>query len=251
MRHGIVAALLLISACASAPMPEPPLMLTPVSAGADQAGNRLEPLAGGEAEDERCTHDGQWCVSAQGFRNGAQTIAAEPRDRAEAAPWPFVLRRAGGEPLLGLLWRTNDSYSGGGASETVLVLYRITGDRARPVLEVLQAGDALIRACFSQADTRARRQACHDDYRFSSHLSLEPSTEQGWPVLRYETQAETFPGRVSRSADSTARGALTEADLVWTRDESCSFTRSFVWNEAAGAYMPNAPLPACTDYRTQ
>ncbi len=252
MRVSLAAALLLVSACASAPLPEPPPMLTPVSAGVDQAGNRLEPLRGDSADDERCTQDGQWCANAQGFRSGAQNYAVPPRDRAEAAPWPFALHRAaGGEPLLGMLWRINDGYSGGGASETVLVLYRFSEGRAEPVLDVLQAGDALIRACFSQADVRARREACHDDYRFSSHLSLDPANTGEWPVLRYETRAETFPGRVSRSAESAERGALTAADLVWAADERCTFARGFVWNEAAGAYMPNEPLPECTDYRTQ
>ena len=98
---------------------------------------------------------------------------------------------------------------------------------------------------------RARRGACHDDYRFSSHISLDPANTSGWPVLRYETQAASFPGEVSRSEDSLERGALRAEDLVWRIDERCTITRSFAWHDGAGAYMPNDPLPDCADYRTQ
>lgn len=252
MKQSIFATCVLLAACASAPLPAPPPMLTPVSAGVDAAGNRLEPMRGDDADTTRCTHDGQWCVDENGFRHGETTFAPAARDRAEPTPWPYALRVASQEaPLLGMLWRTSDSYSGGGASETVLVLYRFVGGRAEPVLEVLQAGDALIRACFSETDVRARRQACHDDYRFSSHISLDPTNASGWPVLRYETQAETFPGRVSRTGDSAERGPLTDFDLIWAKDEDCSTMRAFSWDTAANAYAPNAPLPECTDYLTQ
>lgn len=253
MKRGLIAAALLLSACASTPPPAPPAMLTPVSAGVDQAGNRLEPLRGeGGEEEQHCTFDGAWCVDGAGFTHAGQTIAPPPRERGEPSPWPFALHRAaGGAPLLGVLWRTTDSYSGGGASQTVLVLYRIDGPRAEPVLEILQAGDALIRACFSETDMRTRAGACHDDYRFSSHLSLDPANAGAWPVLRYESEAARFPGVVSRSEDSSARAPLTRADLVWAEDERCSVARVFAWNEARGAYAPNQPLPDCADYQTQ
>lgn len=253
MRMMILAAGFVLGGCASMPQyPEPPAMLAPVSAGVDQAGNRIEPL-GGDME-ERCSFDAAWCVEAGRFRNGdGQLIEAPTRERAQPAPWGYVIRAA--QPadavLLGQLWRTTDAYSGGGASETVLVLYRLADGRAEPVLELLQAGDALIRACFSQADMRTRAGACHDDYRFSSSIALDPAYTGAWPRLIYETSAVTFPGRVSRSADSTARGALAEADLVWAIDEGCTITRTFTWNAGARAYMPDAPLPDCTDYRTQ
>lgn len=253
MRILILAAALL-GACASTPdLPAPPGMLLPVSAGADQAGNRIEPLGGDM--DERCTFDGAWCVEAGVFRraDGQSLEAPAPDDRAEPAPWGFVVRLAepGGPVLLGQVWRTSDAYSGGGASQAVLVLYRFADGAALAVLTLQQAGDALIRACFSEADTRARRGACHDDYRFSSHISLDPANAAGWPVLRYETQAASFPGAVSRSEDAAERGALTAADLVWRIDEGCTITRSFAWNGDAGAYMPSEPLPDCADYRTQ
>ncbi len=251
MRAMILATALALGACANTPdLPAPPALPAPVSAGVDQAGNRIEPL-GGDME-ERCTFDGAWCVEAGLFRHadGRSFAAPAPYDRAEPAPWGFVMRAAG-EVLLGQVWRTADAYSGGGASQAMLVLYRFADEAAAPVLTLQQSGDALIRACFSEADRRARRDACHDDYRFSSHVSLDPANAGPWPVLRYETQAVRFPGAVSRSADSAERGPLSAEDLVWAVDERCTITRTFAWNAAAGAYMPSEPLPGCTDYRTQ
>jgi hypothetical protein len=261
MKMHLTAAVLALSACAASPgaRPAPPAPPTPAATAADQAGNRLETLGA-----DRCSGDGRWCVIASGEAGAPVTLrhrgesahrdyAVAPRERVIARPWPFIVRLAEAsdyEPvLIGLLWETTDAYSGGGASETTLTLYQVGQGAATPVLEVLQSSDAMLRACFSEADARKRAQACHDEYIFAGVLALDPNNASGRPRFRYESRAATYPGRLSRATDSAERGALSAADLVWATDETCSVTRTFAW--AGDAYAPEAPLPACEDYRTQ
>ncbi len=264
MRWMIALGALALCACApSVPVrPEPPAPPPPAVASADQAGNRLEAMA--ENAGALCSQDGQWCVIAGSEAGEPATLqhrgegarrdyVVGPRERATARAWPFIVRLvdpAANEPvLMGVLWETMDGYSGGGASETVLTLYTLGQGAATPVLEALYSGDVLIRACFSEADTRTRLGACHDEYVFAAALTLDQDNASGPPRFLYQSRAATYPGRVSRTQDAAERGALSAGDLVWSADETCSVTRAFRWTGAA--YEPDTALPACEDYRTQ
>jgi hypothetical protein len=108
-------------------------------------------------------------------------------------------------------------------------------------------GQADIRACFSQADTAARRDACSDQYNFSGTLAIDPTVTSGAPHFVLSTEATTFPGKRSRSEDSTQAPPLTTADLTTVTDATCTYRRVFAPN-AAGVYAPDSPLPACGDY---
>ncbi|MCA8887142.1 MAG: hypothetical protein KDA35_10960, partial [Hyphomonadaceae bacterium] len=104
-----------------------------------------------------------------------------------------------------------------------------------------------VRACFNQEDETLRAGACHDQYRFVSRISLDESVSEGAPRVLLETAAGSFPGRVTRDADSLEAAPLTQADLVWAHDETCSYRR--IYSQGSdGLYAPNQPLPACTDY---
>jgi hypothetical protein len=106
---------------------------------------------------------------------------------------------------------------------------------------------SMVRACFDEADETQRAGACHDEYRFVSRISLNEGVAEGAPQIVLETAAGSYPGRVTRSADSTEAPALTQADLVWAQDSTCSFRRTYS-RGADGLYTPDQALPPCADY---
>lgn len=260
MRASLVAVLAL-AACATPPPDIPPPPSPPPYEGRDNAGNRMEALI--ERDGQACTRDEAWCVTTEGevVRVGlAQhwSIGGEGFANDEnRGVWPFIVRNADDtEALAGVLTTQEQAYSGGGASATALALYRISlQDNSIPfqddpvlVLTAPVSGDVMIRACFADADRRARRDACHDRYWFAAALALDESESEGPPRFLLTTHAWTYPGRRGRAEDSTQAPALSSRDLHWERDETCSYRRTLVYSEYAGGYTPDQPLPACSDY---
>ncbi len=229
--------------------------------------NRIEilrPAAGDEAR--LCVADGSWCARiakeegaptilelASGSRAVSTELApASPRGDADAANlalWPRRIVLGDGTSLVGVIDQQSTAYSGGGAWASQLTLYRVPADGAvRAVLTVPWEGGAMIRACFSEEDYRQRAGACHDEYSFSASLSLAPGSGAGPAVLRYRTRATSYPGAVSRSADSLAGKRLRQRDLKRVVDPDCSVTRLLRIDPASGDYVPDSPLPDCGDY---
>jgi hypothetical protein len=66
------------------------------------------------------------------------------------------------------------------------------------------------------------------------------------PTLHYQTRATTYPGRRSRTEDSTRGPPLRRSDLVHWSDPDCSYTRIFTYDPAARRYRPDSPLPPVT-----
>lgn len=229
-----------------------------------------------------CTADRGWCVRSVRDEAGAQLevahhVAGErdvrlryvplpSKDEADSEhPWPFIVRLGPGigapqrptdaeqaqlqNVLVGAVrdWRT--SYSGGGAGSSELTLVRLyhenDGIQIDTVATLPMAGNALIRACFSEADVAARADACHDEYSFAAQLGLDPAG-QGMPVLRFQTRATRFPAGVSRFGDSLEKGPLTAKDLRTETDRTCSYQRRLHWRE--GRYQPDTPLPDCSEF---
>lgn len=169
-------------------------------------------------------------------------------DSVSMAPWPQLIRFDGGV-LAGVLVQERSMYSGGGASATTLHLIAfVSGQPPVEVLSVPQSGHASIRACFSERDMRQRADACHDEYTFDATLTLSGTSAAGMPVLRYRSKATSFPGRVSRSNDSLAARPLRQRDLVTVTDPQCSYQRLYRFAPQAGAYVPDAPVPDCSNY---
>ena len=106
---------------------------------------------------------------------------------------------------------------------------------------------AMIRACFDEDDEEQRAGACHDQYTFVTRISLDEGVSEGAPRIMLETAAGSYPGRVTRQADSLEQAPLTQADLVWAQDATCSYRRTYT-RSADGLYAPDQPLPPCTDY---
>lgn len=214
--------------------------------------------------DQACSTKGGWCVSltpAAGM-DGLRTpvvarytgkLAFVPPEMSEGesyAVWTNLVVLAQGRFIAGVETRLSTSYSGGGGSATDLRLFRVSEDdrsSAAPILTLPVQGSLLIRACFSEADTETRGEACHDEYGFTGTVTVEP-VDGEMPVIIYATQAWAFPRGASRDEDSSNRGPLAPADLVRTRDDRCSFSRRFQFDDASGRYEADRPLPDCSAY---
>lgn len=207
-------------------------------------------------EGQACTIDVGLLQLPGGPRDAAPAAQAAYRmagvpiagDSVSMEPWPKLIRFEGGI-LAGVLVQERSMYSGGGASATTLHLIAfVPGQPPVQVLSVPQNGSATIRACFSERDMRQRADACHDEYTFDATLTLSGTSAAGMPVLRYRSKATSFPGRVSRSKDSLAARPLRQRDLVTVTDPQCSYQRLYRFAPQAGAYVPDAPVPDCSNY---
>lgn len=193
-------------------------------------------------------------------------VSIDVPQESELSLWPWIVRLApgvgSGEPvtdpqqrarqdvLVGGIVTFSTMYSGGGADASTLQLARVRHlqDDIQvddDVLTLPWRGNAMIRACFSEQDSKQRAGACHDEYSFSAKLALDPAG-QGMPVLRYQTVATRFPAGVSRFEDSLAKGPLKKKDLRTEQDPACTYTRLFHFRE--GMFHPDQALPDCAGY---
>jgi hypothetical protein len=174
-------------------------------------------------------------------------------DKMIALPAPADSGTEPGPILIGVISAQSTMYSGGGAQARRLHLLRIDRDYGAPritgeVLDVPLDSNVMIRACFSVADMRQRAGACHDEYRSGATLTLTGAVSDGMPVLGYAMVSESWPGPVSRQEDSLAKRRLRKRDLIWSRDEACSFETTFTFNPTTRRYEASEPGPDCSDY---
>lgn len=257
MKRFVLPLLLIAAACgvpaqqAENAEPALPAVALPIT---DQAGNRMEALA--QNGTRWCTQEADWCLAAAEdgplqVTHGEDAIALPAAAEGETlAPWPIMLRTADGAPIFGAVATVSQMYSGGGGQASQVRLYRIADGAAHEVARMPESASLSIRACFTEADAQARAQACSDEYAFVTRISLDESLASGAPRIILETAAGTFPGRISRNADNTAAATerpLTDADLVWARDETCSYRRVYTQG-ADGLYLPDQELPPCAEY---
>ncbi|WP_157098587.1 hypothetical protein [Novosphingobium rosa] len=222
----------------------------------------FETLAQAGVDAPFCSADGEICVSAT--KEGAFAVTSkgqplgawsEDQDESSVEPLPMLLRLKGGAVLIGIGAAQHQMYSGGNADvEAQRLMLLRPGSAPRAVLEAPYRSDISIRACFSEKDMKRRAGACHDDYALTGDLSVAPDAgdlpDLLLPDLLLNVRATTFPRGVSRDADSLALPALTRRDLVTSEDKACTYRRAFHFDAAAGAYRPDAPLPACGQYTT-
>lgn len=225
----------------------------------DGAGNRVEPLVVVSPRDRAapvraCTRARDWCATLDG---GVLTVVAgaESGARHDFAEhggtlsfWPRLVRTRDGV-MVGVLRDELTGYSGGGARTVVLRLLALRRGRTpEPVLDIPVLGSASIRACFSEADAKRRADACHDEYRYHARLVFDPRGRDVAPVFEYRADATTFPGTISRGADSLAAKPLRPRDLVTVTDPRCTFRRVFRLDRVGRRYRPDRPLPDCGDF---
>jgi hypothetical protein len=249
------------------------------TAPADQAGNRIEAIelspATGTTPEQGCTVDGAWCVAVAVAQrdhgpvlrvytphreNGTDRRYDLPHDADGADDvifglWPRLVRLSNIQDgvFVGVIETRTTMYSGGGATTSRLTLLHVASgstDDLQQILSVPLSGSASIRACFSEMDVSDRGGACHDEYSFTGELTLDRSLSVGPPRFHYATIATTFPGQVTRSADSLAKGPLKKSDLMKSGDPQCSYRRTFSAQVGQWTYAPDRPLPDCSDYTT-
>lgn len=211
---------------------------------ADQAGNRMEALT--QNETRWCTSDSVWCIDGASVTASFMPTGPAIALPAEGEVWPVIVR-SGESALVGIITTNSQMYSGGGSAAKVLTLYEVAEGVAREAARMPYSGEATIRACFDEGDETTRAGACHDEYKFVTRISMDETVASGSPVLTLQTAAGSYPGPLTRMEDSTARGALTEADLVWAQDAECTFSRTYARGDD-GLYTPDQPLPGCPDY---
>ena len=228
------------------------------SNAASAATTRLEALLA-DPSDTHCTADRAWCATTDAdattfaFSFHHKQVGVFHLSDGGHEIWPQIIRspRADGgeDALVGVTHTDQQSYSGGGGQAVFVSLYPLTSNvvATTPPQAALTfpASAALdIRACFSEADTRARHDACSDQYNFTGALALDTSGTPAKLVLT--TEATTYPGHLTRSEDNTH--PLAASDLKTVRDETCSYRRGCTRNASSHTYTPDAPLPACSDY---
>jgi hypothetical protein len=230
--------------------------LAPVSLpAADQSGNRMETLA--QNGERWCTSDGAWCAAksdagvavTRGDQSAGAIAISDVAEGDSWGVWPAIVRvgRDDDSVLIGVTRTTHQMYSGGGGEATQLVLYAVSGGAANEVVRMPLGASSMTRACFDEDDAKQRADACHDQYTFVTRIGLDDSVAEGPPRITLETAAGSFPGRLTRNADSLEAAPFTQADLVWAHDETCSYRRTYA-RGADGLYAPDQPLPPCSDY---
>ncbi|MGE4323306.1 MAG: I78 family peptidase inhibitor [Sphingobium sp.] len=184
------------------------------------------------------------------------SLPAGPRDKVSA--WPLYVQlhaqtaEGGHIFLLGVVRTGRQAYSGGGATDSWLHLFRVENPgsdqgRAREVLVLPLAGDKVIRACFNARDETARRGACHDGYKYEAFLRLDERNRTAWPVLIYQSKASASLGPLARPGTMPDR-PLTREKLAEKEDLTCTFRRTLRFNPMSRRYEMESPGPDCTDY---
>jgi hypothetical protein len=256
----IAAAALMAAACTPPATEEAPTPAAPELEGvmlplADQAGNRMEALTQNGAS--WCTGDGVWCATQDGAgvqvtRGGANVgslAVGESGEGNEWSVWPVIVRvgRNDDSALVGVAMTARAMYSGGGGESTQLYLYNVAGGAGNEAVRMPLGASKMIRACFAEADSERRGGACHDEYAFVTRISLDEEVSEGAPHLILQTAAGAFPSGAALNNDSAEEPPLTQADLVWSSDATCSYRRTYT-RAADGLYAPDQALPACADY---
>jgi hypothetical protein len=153
--------------------------------------------------------------------------------------------------MFGIIGTDRTMYSGGGAYNSILSIYRLqAGEAPHLAAELDWNAGGLIRACFSEQDHRDRRGACHLEYDYSAKLTLAPEGEPNTPAFRYRVISTSFPGTAWRNEGWISDKRLLKRDLVRVTDPTCSFTRLLKISPETATYAFNEPLPDCSDFRS-
>ena len=235
--------------------------------GTDQAGNRLEALIpetheeSTDADARRCTADKRFCVqllqealiqidyvgaNPATYSFALPDLHLEGNSRTKVTLWSSVLRLAGddGAILVGVEYTGFHDYLGGGSGARELQLFRVsrneTAFHVHEVLSVLIGLWMSSRTCYSEQDVHDQLGACGDDHQFNASIGLDRTVKSGFPRFVYQTHAMNFPRKVSRP--------LRKQDLVYDVDPHCTYKRTFRFENTTGTYVPDKPLPDCSDF---
>jgi hypothetical protein len=254
MRMMVFAGLLALTGCTQqaeqiAPAESTPPQLEAVTLPqSDGAGNQMTALEQIGEGGLYCVGAETWCLTT-GEENAVSVIqdgGAPITLPARGEMWPNIVVSQG-SAIVGVIETETQAYSGGGGSASRLKLFQVSDGSATEIATLPVAASLMTRACFAEEDAQQRADACHDQYEFVGRVRLDETVTSGEPRIILETAAGTFPGHVTRGEDSADRAALTDADLAWWHDDVCSYRRTYS-RSTAGPYVPDAELPACSDY---
>jgi hypothetical protein len=195
--------------------------------------------------------------------------------------WQEIVRDPWGGALIGVeLWQTTGERPGFFSNQRRLLLIHIpsvAGAQPSAVLETPLSGYIEQRMCPSPGyppdparreaapvrengeirlmdvlteEEATRINACVDMFSLSTLFTVLRSSQpvDQPPDLIVATVATTTPGRRPRTPPGTERASIERTDGDVVRDPACTYTRSFYFDAAQGRYLPDAPLPACSDY---
>ncbi|HEY5723346.1 MAG TPA: hypothetical protein VIT45_13590 [Allosphingosinicella sp.] len=250
----------------------------------DHRGNRIEPFRQTPTpyvtdrrtiEDYRnCTEDRLWCADLRREQpEGHWTLHVVARDGVVSREyyyrlptdlccgpgrnfgvWNEIVREPRGAALIGLDFGRETGRRGGFRSfQRRLLLLRVpkeSGGAPVPVLEAPLSGVVDQPVCISATDQRDRPKDCMDRFDFDTLFTLIPSVAPVEPPnLIMVATASTTPGLRTRIGGRPVRRGPVERTLDdEVRDPACTYTRSFYFDDALGRYVPDAPLPDCSNY---
>lgn len=162
--------------------------------------------------------------------------------------WNDIIIEADGAVMVGLDFSKETRRSGFRSYQRRLLLLRAgptSEDLAVPVLEAPLSGHIEVDGC-SPSERPDDLNVCINRFQMSSSFTLVPKLSPERPDLIMVVTASTSPSRKLRSDEPRAPVERVEGDI--TPDPACTYTRSFYFNETQGRYVPDAPLPECSDF---
>lgn len=223
----------------------------------DHRGNRIEPfrqsgivLDGRENRGLACTADRSWCAElVRSAPEGRLTLVIAPaggltsqsRTYVYVLPpglagdggvsiWGTIVIEAGGAVMVGLDLSRETRRSGLRSYQRRLLLLRAEPDRGSvlPVLEVPLSGFVETAPCAAPDERPSASSGCYSQLSLSALFTLVPLLAPDRPALVMVARAVSNPSG--------------------TPVPSCSFTRSFFLDPVSEQYVPDAPLPTCSEF---
>lgn len=256
------------------------VLLLPAAASAqtaqDHGGNRIEPFRqfgivvdGSPQRTRACSEAREWCAEiirtppdgiltlvispGEGIFDQAPTLTyllAPDLDGAQGVTiWDRIVIQADGAVLVGLVFSSEVLRPGFRSYQRRLLLLRagpgIT-DVATPVLEAPLSGLIQQDVC-APADQQANPDgACENRFSMSTLVTLTPILSPGRPGLILMVRSHTTPGR--RLRWEGLREPVERSGHDEVVDPTCTYSRSYQFDDAAGRYVPDAPTPDCRDF---
>lgn len=223
----------------------------------DHRGNRIEPfrqsgivLDGRENRTLACTTDRSWCAELtwsdvdrrltlligpeEGLDNQSPTytyiLPSGLVGDGSVTVWGTIVIEAGGAVMVGLDLSRETRRSGSRSYQRRLLLLRAEPDQGSvvPVLEVPLSGFVEMAPCAAPDERPTVSSGCYSRLHFDTLFTLVPLLAPERPALVLVARAVEYPGE--------------------TPVPACTFTRSFFFDPELGWYVPDAPLPACSEF---
>ena len=219
----------------------------------DHRGNRIEPFRQPSRISERmpaCTADRSWCAELKWSELERRlTLLIGPEEELDSQSptyayilpnglvgdggvsiWGSIVIEKGGAVMVGLTLSKETRRSGFRSYQRRLLLLRAEPGRGSlvPVLEVPISSVVEMAPCAAPDERPTVSSGCYNRLYFDTLFTLVPLLAPDRPALVMVARAVEYPGETPAPA--------------------CTFTRSFFFDPELGWYVPDAPLPACSEF---